>query len=432
MTRAKAEITARNICLKHEGWKPGKTAVTDLRTFMNCLSKSTEGYIALDRFIDYEKNPPPMQVPQIRAVFNASVFLNIADTLAGTKENVRIAECSNFAYDAIGRLLLNKEIRDHYNVCQVGMMRDPSTLRYAHNICVLIPKESGSIASNKNLSMDKLPNGSLIVDPWARALGHPADTTLAVPLSKFHFKEFFDPFIINYNSGADETLEDTLANWKPKHLKVSSSSQPDNTTELSDYFIKLRKFKEQLNAFEANDAPHTNLKTQGMSLLACLTAISGPEDKPKSLSSNSLNELKQVLDRCNTTLNEIKAPDKTNTNVQALAQLSQSISGKSSLWKKLGIALLVIGCAALVCVGILAAIPSGGSSMLLTAIGIAGAKAALGIASGVTATGAIVAKAKSNKLGYEVTMFKSAVTNSQKKEQANEAEPLLPPHGTRS
>lgn len=87
--------------------------------------------------------------------------------------------------------------------------------------------------------------------------------------------------------------------------------------------------------------------------------------KPNLMRPKNLAEITTVLSCATKTIQEIDDKDKTEKNVSELAKLFQQVSGKSSVWKNIGIALLSLACAALVCIGILAAIPSSGSRACL-------------------------------------------------------------------
>jgi hypothetical protein len=108
--------------------------------------------------------------------------------------------------------------------------------------------------------------------------------------------------------------------------------------------------------------------------------------------------------------------------------LSQRIPGNSSpAWKALGISLLTFACLALLAVGILAAIPSGGSSLLLTAISAAGLAVTAGVGAGVGVTGLVGAGAlvhgREKGLAQSVSKFKEKLSDLQ--EDKNPKEDLI-------
>lgn len=111
---------------------------------------------------------------------------------------------------------------------------------------------------------------------------------------------------------------------------------------------------------------------------------------PENLSINDFKDINDILICANTAWDDRNNKEKTILHSQELARLAQKISGKPSpKWKALGISLLTFSCAALVVIGILAAIPSGGSSLLLAAIGSAGLAASVGVGVSIAAAGAV-------------------------------------------
>jgi hypothetical protein len=117
----------------------------------------------------------------------------------------------------------------------------------------------------------------------------------------------------------------------------------------------------------------------------------------------------------NKSLDELNQPLKTKENAKQLKELSHHVSGKSSpAWKALGVGLLFLGCASLVVVGALGAIPSGGVSVLASAIAIAG----------LIGSSMMIARGSEKGLAKSVTDFKDQLKNMKKKEQ-EECGPLV-------
>ncbi|AHE67737.1 hypothetical protein Loa_02195 [Legionella oakridgensis ATCC 33761 = DSM 21215] len=95
----------------------------------------------------------------------------------------------------------------------------------------------------------------------------------------------------------------------------------------------------------------------------------------------------------------------------------------------------MFACAALLCIGILAAIPSGGSSLLLTVAGAAGLSVAatagitVGAAASAVAGAGLFAHGKEKGLAKEVSEFKAAlkeITKENRSEKTDDlSEPLL-------
>lgn len=128
------------------------------------------------------------------------------------------------------------------------------------------------------------------------------------------------------------------------------------------------------------------LLTKAQDTLKQVKAIAG--EYPEKLSKNDLKDLNDVLICTHASLKDCHDKEKSTKHAQALTDLAQRVSGKSSKgWKTLGISLLTFACAVLVVVGVLAAIPSGGGSLLLTAIGAAGLSATIGAGASVAALG---------------------------------------------
>src|SRR5580704_10850066 len=105
--------------------------------------------------------------------------------------------------------MLNDYICEHYDIWQVGTMRRGSS--YKHNIAVLVPK--GTTITQDGV----LPGGALIVDPWARSLGHPVESSLAVSEDKFVYKVALYPLVVNYNSANEKNLEETIREFRQEN-----------------------------------------------------------------------------------------------------------------------------------------------------------------------------------------------------------------------
>jgi hypothetical protein len=323
------------ICNYRENdWK--NATVIDLGRFKDCQANSREGEEAKERFdyfVEHTKgdrpDPKVWRSPKNLAPRNASQYIR---TLLGeNSKNLKLtAECSTFSYSAIGTMLLDKEIRQQYDICQVGTMhidqgmlqmplglirqsspptieqmrqlpksqyivtetelwaynkavgtlekleinedevddlnahfknvtniptlktQDVNTiteitghvfpakvrLSFAHNICLLIPRGEGEslrdVPRGKHLNKEDLPTGAVIIDPWARALGHPADRTLNVTLDNFEFKSTFFPFVINYNSGEEYNLEEQITNINKELPLLAQDYLPKERAEKAE------------------------------------------------------------------------------------------------------------------------------------------------------------------------------------------------------
>lgn len=210
-------------------WRPGEAAVTDLGRFRGCVHRSQDGVKATKAFDEYEAYAKSVASPaMIRKKYStprqtppdqADGFLGMIKTEVKTKQDGKkqTYECSSFSYSAVAELLLDDEIRENYDVLQVGSMyiNQGYGNTYAHNIAVIVPK--GSEVPTPD---GQLPKGSLIIDPWARAMGYPVDQSLAVPPEKFAYKSSLYPMKVNYNSANEENLEETVQQFKSENPEL--------------------------------------------------------------------------------------------------------------------------------------------------------------------------------------------------------------------
>ncbi|STX51591.1 putative esterase with patatin domain [Legionella busanensis] len=126
--------------------------------------------------------------------------------------------------------------------------------------------------------------------------------------------------------------------------------------------------------------------------------------KPGELDAQSLYDLTCVLSTAYASLIDLPNKEKTKYHARELGALSQGISGKPSrAWQALGFGLLVFACTALLTVGILAAIPSGGTSMLAAIAGTAGL---------ITASGAVTSFGIGVGIGTVATVIGAATVGS--------------------
>jgi hypothetical protein len=176
---------------------------------------------------------------------------------------------------------------------------------------------------------------------------------------------------------------------------LSENNQPHiqvghNFITFGNEFIKSKmeqdllfaEFKIELNKLETSINPaEMDLYRQGMQL------INQIKEGLDTREPKTLREMSIVLDACLSALTTQKGNEDTfKENIAKLAKLSQKVSGHCSpFWKKLGAGLLLFAGLALVAVGVLAAIPSGGASLLAAVLGAAGVNAA--IAAGTTVAG---------------------------------------------
>lgn len=238
-------------------WKPGAAVITDLARFMHFAAVGAEGdkvknlyeKFADDCKQDVDKAKVCYQGPMMLAPRNAEQFLGNAKREVQTLEDRKIQsyECSSFSYSAIAELLLNDNIRQHYDILQAGTMQMYSNLGagliYAHNIAVLVPKGKGANIKLKTPLMgykndnDVLPSNALIVDPWARSLGNPAKSCLGVSTREFTYNVTLYPLVFNYNSANEKNLEETVREFR--------QDNPDFEQRRAAAFAKIEIFGEE-------------------------------------------------------------------------------------------------------------------------------------------------------------------------------------------
>ena len=112
--------------------------------------------------------------------------------------------------------------------------------------------------------------------------------------------------------------------------------------------------------------PKQKLCKQGNAVLDIIKTIT--ENNLNTMKIKDLSELNQVLKGCSDVIDD----QKDVASIRRLEELSQIVSGKASpFWKTLGAALIIFTAIALVVAGVLGAIPTAGTSLLLTAGGAA-------------------------------------------------------------
>jgi RavJ, Peptidase domain len=198
-----------SIIAKKTEWVPGNVAVTDLSRFSNCVPKTPEGVAATKASEDYHNFGKENDlddkyiVPVIGKPKNSKEFLGLWKKRQDEINEGKIpsSECSNFSYDAIAESLLDDEIRSKYDVVQAGSMyiNQGFGFTYAHNITLLVPK-GADIKLGKITSDNPLPEGTLIIDPWARAMGQSAESSLFTTPENFCYLNSLYPLDVNYNS----------------------------------------------------------------------------------------------------------------------------------------------------------------------------------------------------------------------------------------
>ena len=158
--------------------------------------------------------------------------------------------------------------------------------------------------------------------------------------------------------------------------------------------ILLQKYTKNLELLETQcNAPHhKKLQLPLQKVIDCVKALGVAEGAKTD--SRTLSDLNLVLStslNAFTSLNALRNPNKNSSEfkqeIKQMAALANHFNTKSSSpWRILGNALLVLAGSILVAAGILAAIPSGGSSLLLTVVGALGLTMAVASVGGAVAT----------------------------------------------
>ncbi len=138
------------------------------------------------------------------------------------KDTVKIAECSKYASHAMSILLSDQHVTDEYNVCIAGI--GPSQ---NHNIVLLIPKDTPPSDIKSGGRLSSIPNGSLIVDPWAMTMGHDEKTSLAVKPEEYVYPNLLTKIKLHYQSANDPQVS-------PSPTKTEMSIKSNSVSPVSD------------------------------------------------------------------------------------------------------------------------------------------------------------------------------------------------------
>lgn len=209
---------------------------------------------------------------------------------------------------------------------------------------------------------------------------------------------------------------DNISQEKVRHLLDGMQKLRDIAyfrMQILNYNDNLSAFKTGLEDYRAlidGDEKKQALYDMGNNILKNVQKIE-EKNGTESLDSQSLSNLSQVLSCCTKALDD----PKNQTNIYDLVKLSRVVSGQESpTWKALGKGLFTFACLALAVIGLLTAVPSGGSSLLLTAVGTMGLGVMAGTAAALGATGIGLFKYNSKKgLAKSVSDFSSELTKSQ-------------------
>lgn len=254
--------------------------------------------------------------------------------------------------------------------------------------------------------------------------GSPGMKTDSIADNFFGSKTTFSPQMTN-----ELYLKSAKTNKENKIDNVDFLKKP-SLSAVEEYQVHFKAFQvslEYLESKQTKSEKEKKLLEKGSEILKQIKAIAG--DKPEQLASQNLNDLSLVLSSANKGLIESHDVEKSKGNAKHLASLANNVSGKSSPgWKALGIGLLTFACAALVVAGVLAAIPSGGSSLLLAAIGVSGLTAAVGTGAGIAAAGitgaALISHGSEKGLAKSVSQFKEELTKMKSESQLKADKPI--------
>jgi len=221
--------------------------------------------------------------------------------------------------------------------------------------------------------------------------------------------------------------------WYQDQVQKIENNTYVHENAVTDFHDKSAKeYKDNYNSFHSSLLSYTpqnenekNFHDSGFEILKQINKIIANQGDLATMKPKNLSQLNRVLEDCTQAFDVITQGGDIEPISQELAKLSQEVSGRASpKWQALGKGLLLFACAALVVAGVLAAIPSGGASLLLAAAGVAGAALVVG------AAGLGTQAASSEKgLAQSVSYYKSAIknlTNNDSIENNEEETPLIP------
>lgn len=236
-------------------------AVENIITFQDCIALNQDGVKAVQRFYEWEAGDKPPPIGNLSPQYLTSKTLMFhANMMNGIPNLQKSAECSKFAKLAIGELLKNPAITDNYNVVMAGIMGNK------HSIGILVPIKYEFTAQHPKIKAGKLPPDSLIIDPWARALGHPVEMSLAVETEHYVFNEQLAGMSIHYQSKHDDTLE----------ASQKSASVQGNAIHLS---LLVKNPDEEL---EAKERRYRIAQEKREAIAAAALALLSKENHPSS------------------------------------------------------------------------------------------------------------------------------------------------------
>ncbi len=192
-----------------------------------------------------------------------------------------------------------------------------------------------------------------------------------------------------------------------------------NQQGIEVYQSSLDSFRLNLAAFDTPFAtqPERQIYQYGTKLLTHLNELVG--EHPELMKPEKLVDLTAMLECATKTLEHIEDEEETRKHVAQLTRHAQRIAGIDySSWTIIAQDLLNFSCTVLIFIGLLAAIPTGGTSLLLSAIGAVG----LGVSTYAASDDFSVLN-PGKKLRKDITHFKAAVALLTEENNKNEPDP---------
>lgn len=171
----------------------------------------------------------------------------------------------------------------------------------------------------------------------------------------------------------------------------------------AEYNQNLERFEIALREYKNSTGNRLKFYNQGVSLIERMNAITNR--RPASVDATTLADLNAVLVYGKLALTH---PEDAN-NIKKLAGLAQNASEKANR-KEFSETLMMFACLALVVAGVILAIPTGGLSLMASAVG------AIGL-------GVMGVRESKTELEHEVTHFKSALDSLHKTSGPSEVPP---------
>lgn len=208
--------------------------------------------------------------------------------------------------------------------------------------------------------------------------------------------------------GAEETkhrvqlYQEQLQRIQNHSFTAEEAQQAFKSMQLKEHVAYSARLNTLLDDYSTDTS---KLKHKGRNLLMQVKAIAPTRESLVALNTNDIGQLNAVLKYSADAIVTVnKGGDVTPFTSQLAVVAENSLGKSSSTWKKLGAGLLAFAGLLLVIAGVLAAIPTGGSSLGLAAI----AAASMGGASGLVGVGALH-HSKEKNLAKSVGDFKTAL-----------------------